>query len=207
MNYRLSLALPLAIAALLAASCSSVPTTPLRNNVAIKKAAYLSPAEGVLVYGSAAQAKSMFNALSSRSIDNLEMIQLNPSQKPMIITPARSGNVFFTEPLPLGSSVRFFYFSISLGRSTTLYERGVQGSGPTDRKLDKPGLCYLGSLLYCDKSYKDNQSALGSGWADSADLYPYGDEKEIDALKRLLPKFRGTGWEPIISARIEELKK
>lgn len=207
MKYRLAFALPLAIAALLVVSCSSVPTTPLRNNVAIKKATYLGPSESVLVYGSAAQATSLFNALSSKSIDDLEMIQLNPEQKPMIITPARSGDVFFTEPLPVGSSVRIFYFVTVQGRVTTFYERGVQGSGPTDRKLDKAGLCYLGSLLYCTKDYKDKKSILGSGYGDDSDLYPYGDAKEIDALKRLLPKFRGTDWEPVISARIEELKK
>lgn len=207
MKSHLTLALLAAAAVMLGASCSTVPTTPLRNNVATKKAAYGSPEDSVLVYGDAAQVTSVFNALASKSIDNLEMIQMNPAKPPMIITPARAGRVFFTEPLPLGSSVRFFYFSITQGRTTTFYERGLQGSGPTDRRLDKPGLCYMGSLLYCDKSYKDNKSALGSGYGDDADLYPYGDYKEIDALKEILPKFRGTAWEGVIAARIEELKK
>ena len=39
------------------------------------------------------------------------------------------------------------------------------------------------------------------------DLYPVGDQKEIDTLKAIRPKFEKTDWEPIIAARIEELKK
>jgi hypothetical protein len=173
--------------------------------VAIKRTAYGSPSDSVLIYGSATQVRTIFGA---GPIDNLEMVQLNPAQKPMIITPARSGPVFFTEPLPVGSSVRFFYFSIKQGRTITFYERGVQGQGPTDRRLAKPGLLYLGALIYCDKQYlEDKKFSFRALDESTLDLYPAGDGKEIDALKSLLPKFRGTDWEPVIAARIEELKK
>jgi hypothetical protein len=189
----------------LGVSCATAPTIPLRDNVAIKRTAYGSPSDSVLVYGSATQVKTIFGA---GPIDNLEMVQLNPAQKPMIITPARSGPVFFTEPLPLGSSLRFFYFSIKQGRTITFYERGVQGQGPTDRRLAKPGLLYLGALIYCDKQYLvDKKFSFRALDESTMDLYPTGDGKEIDALKSLLPKFRGTDWEPVITARIEELKK
>ena len=207
MKLRSRFAWPLAAlaAAVLGLSCATAPTIPLRDNVAIKKTAYGSPADSVLVYGSASQVRTIFGA---GPIDNLEMIQLNPAQRPMIITPARSGPVFFTEPLPVGSSVRFFYFSIKQGRTITFYERGAQGQGPTDRKLAKPGLLYLGSLVYCDKRYFDDRKLSLRAFDEStADLYPAGDVKEIDALKSFLPKFKGTDWEPIIAARIEELKK
>jgi hypothetical protein len=197
-----------AATAALALSCATPPRIPLRDNVPVKKAAYGSPSDSVLVYGSALQAKSILTVLSaSRRIDNLEMIQLNPAQKPAIITPARDGSYFFTEPLPLGSSVRFFYFSITQGKTTTFYERGVQGRGPTDRKLSKPGLLYLGSLVLCDQGYINKETAFRSPDYSTMDLYPVGDGQEIDALKALLPKFKGTAWEPLITARIEELKK
>jgi hypothetical protein len=209
MKMRSTLAWLLAAAAtaMLALSCATPPRIPLRDNVPVKKATYGSPSDSVLVYGSASQVSFILNLLSSKGIDNLEMIQLNPSKKPMIITPARVDNYFFTEPLPVGSSVRFFFFSISQGRTTTFYERGIQGQGPTDRRLDKPGLYYMGSLLYCDQEYIEKKTVFGHSGYDTADLYPAGEGKEIDALKAILPKFAGTDWEPLITARIEELKK
>jgi hypothetical protein len=192
-------------AAALALSCAGGPMVPYRNDLAIKKSAYGSPSDCALVYGSAAQIKFL---LAPGPLNNLEMIQLNPEQQPMIITPARSGYTFFTEPLAVGSSIRIFYFSITQGRVTTFYHRGIQGSGPTDVKLAKPGLLYLGSLVYCDKKYLEDKKFSFRVWdGGTTDLYPAGEESETSALKALLPKFRGTDWEPLINARIEELKK
>jgi len=122
-------------AAALGVSCAGAPTIPLRDNVAVKRTAYGSPSDSVLVYGAATQVRTIFGA---GPVDNLEIIQLNPAQKPMIITPARSGPVFFTEPLPVGASIRFFYFSEKQGRTIYLYERGIQGQGPT-AGLRSPG--------------------------------------------------------------------
>jgi len=209
MKFGLKLARLLAAAAMtsLALSCASPPRVPLRDNVPVKKASYGSPSDSVLIYGSAMQIKTLATALNGRYINNLEMIQLNPAQKPMIITPARADNYFFTEPLPVGASVRFFYFSITQGRTTTFYERGIQGHGPTDLKLQKPGLYYMGSLLYCDQQYIETKTIFGKHDYDTTDFYPVGDDSEIGALKALLPKFRGTDWEPLITKRIEELKK
>jgi hypothetical protein len=163
-----------------------------------------TPDDSVLVYGSVG---TMMGAFLSGRIGNLEMIQLNPSQKPAIITPARDGTCFYTEPLPVGSSIRFFGFTIKQANTTTFYMRGVQGSGPTDVKLTKPGLYFMGSLVYCYKEYIEKMTKFGDrGWED-ADLYPVGDRQEIDILKTIQPKFNGTDWEPVIAARIEELKK
>jgi hypothetical protein len=203
---RLAWLIMAAATATLSLSCMTPPRMPLRDNVAVKRTAYGSPSDSVLVYGSAAQMKFLFGA---GLIENLEMIQLNPAQKPMIITPARNGYYFFTEPLPVGSSVRIFYFSIQQGRTITFYYRGLQGNGPADIKLQKPGLLYLGSLVYATKAYADKHSPEGvvKGYDSSTDLYPVGDQKEIDTLKAIRPKFEKTNWEPIIAARIEELKK
>lgn len=205
MHSRLAWLFVAAATAALSLSCMTPPRMPRRDNVEVKRTAYGSPSDSVLVYGSAAQMKFLFGA---GPIDNLEMIQLNPAQKPMIITPARLGYYFFTEPLPVGSSVRIFYLSIQQGRTITFYYRGLQGNGPADIKLQKPGLLYLGSLVYATKAYAEKHSQEEvKGYDSTMDLYPVGDQKEIDTLKAIRPKFEKTEWEPIIAARIEELKK
>ena len=99
MHSRLAWLFVAAATAALSLSCMTPPRMPRRDNVEVKRTAYGSPSDSVLVYGSAAQMKFLFGA---GPIDNLEMIQLNPAQKPMIITPARLGYYFFTEPLPRG---------------------------------------------------------------------------------------------------------
>lgn len=194
---------------ILALSCATPPRIPLRDNVAVKKSAYGSPSDSALVYGSISMQTNFFNLLSSKGVDNLEMIQLNPAQKPMIITPARRGNYFFLEPIHVGSSVKLFYYSYKEGRTIYLDELGIQGLGTMDRKLDKPGLLFMGSMLYCDKKYADTKMGLPPSDSKIAikDFFPVGEDKEIAILKEMRPTFEGTEWEPLIAARIEELKK
>jgi hypothetical protein len=198
-----------AATAVLAISCATPPRIPLRDNVAVKKAAYGSPSDSVLIYGSVSMKANIFNFLSTKSVDNLEMIQLNPAQKSMVITPARRGDNFFTEPIHVGSSVKLFYYSYKEGRTIYLNSLGIQGLGAMDRKLDKPGLLFLGSMLYCDKKFADTKMGLATSdsMMNFEDFFPVGDVKEVDILKELSPAFRGTEWEPLIAARIEELKK
>jgi len=192
--------------AFLAQSCATRPLTPLRNGSVVKQSDYGSPNDSVIVYGEAADSKGFLGM--SGYLTNIEMIQLNPSLKPAIITPADYHICFFTEPLPVGSSVRFLVYSIDRGRVTTVYERGLQGHSPTDCKLTKPGLLYLGSLVYCNKEYieKTTGAKIESGY-DYADLYPVGEEHELRCLQTMLHVYKGTSWEQVITARIKELQK
>jgi hypothetical protein len=187
--------------------CAGDPKTPMRNNVAVKKTAFGSPSDSVLLYGSAVQPKTLGTMLSSKKINNLEMIQLNPAKEPMLITPARIGDYFFTEPLPLGLSVRFYYFTIKDGLETVPVNVGIQGQGPTDKRLEKPGLLYLGSLVFCDKAYAEKKTLLGPLDINTMSLYPIGDDLEIDILSSMNKAFKDTEWEAVIAARIEELKQ
>lgn len=199
--------LAVAVFALTAMSCATGPARPLRNNVAVEKSAYLPPSEGVLVYGSAKIAASSVDFFGAPSVDNMEYIQLNPDCEPMIVTPGRSGSFFFTQPLPLGSNFKLFFFSSTQGRTTTFYNLGLQGKGGADFVLAKPGLLYLGSLRYCDKPFiEGNTNPFREPDYDTLNFYPVGDEKEIDVLKALLPFFKGTEWAPLIDARIKELE-
>ena len=189
----------------LALSCASTPNKPYLGSREVLKKNYGDPASTTLVYGSVKQISSVFNALGSKDIQSLEMIQLNQKGEPLAITPGRVGSTFYTQPVPVGSSLKIVFFKIQGGNSATLFYRGIQGKGPSDVRVEKPGLLYLGSLLFCSEQYaKTHKLNLAD---PDADLYPAGDEKEIRALKDMLPHFRGTAWEPIISARIKELAK
>jgi len=190
-------------------SCASQPTVPYNYNKPVAKKSFDDPSTGVLVYGSAGQIKSVLSFLAGEGpIENLQLVQLNPQKEPMIITPARIGSYFYTQPLPVGASLKFFYYTMRSGNTVELDYRGMQGKGPSDVRLDKPGLLYLGSLVYCDKGYMDTHTFMGRKVdPNEFDLYPAGTDKEIDILKAILPKFRKTAWETLIINRIEELKK
>jgi len=190
-------------------SCASQPNVPYNYNKPVAKMSFDDPSTSVLVYGSARQVKTFLTVFAGAGpINSLELVQLNPQKEPMIITPARDGAYFYTEPLPVGSSLKIFFYSMQLGNTITSYYRGIQGRGPSDVRLEKPGLLYLGSLVYCDKGYMDTHTVSGRTIdQNSLDLYPAGPDKEIDILKAILPKFRKTAWEALIINRIEELKK
>lgn len=199
-----------AVLAILAMSCASAPTVPYNYNKPVEKTSYADPSNSVLVYGSARGVDAGLATFltGSVSVVGLQLVQLNPKIAPMVITPARDGVYFFTQPLPVGSSLKFFLFSSSTSQSVVTYYRGVQGQGPADLRLTKPGLLYLGSLVLCDQAYaKTHKLNLFAADTGSMDLYPVGPDKEADALKALLPKYRATSWEPVILARIKELTK
>jgi len=189
----------------LALSCATAPSEPYLGSKEVNKKQYGDPESSTLIYGSVKQISSVFNALGSKDIQSLEMVQLNQKGEALAITPGREGSTFYTQPIPVGSSLKIVFFKIQGGNSTTLFYRGIQGKGPSDVRVEKPGLLYLGSLLFCSEQYaKTHKLNLAD---PDADLYPAGDDKEIRALRDMLPHFRGTAWEPIISARIKELAK
>lgn len=191
--------------ALAAISCQ---TGPLVYNKPVSSREYGDPSTSALVYGSACQAKNALNAIGTRTIDRMEMVQLNPRQKPMIIAPGTVKYSFYTAPVPVGSSLKIFYFETNVGRVTTMYYRGIQGKGPADIRVEKPGLVYLGSLEFVGKDRAQKDADDGPGATKVVfDLYPVGAQKEIDVLRDILPKFKRTAWEPLIVARIKELEK
>jgi len=186
-------------------SCASTPNKPYLGDREVNKKQYGDPENSTLVYGSVKQISSLLTALGSRDIQSLEMVQLNQKGEPLAITPGRVGSTFYTQPVPVGSSLKIVFFKIQSGNSATLFYRGIQGKGPSDVRVEKPGLLYLGSLLFCSEQYAKTHKLNLSD--PDADLYPAGNDKEIRALRDMLPHFRGTAWEPIISARIKELAK
>jgi hypothetical protein len=202
--------------AFLMLSCATSYKTPLVDKKPVKKEAYGSPKDSALVYGSLwmnFDSDSLLGLVGVRKsyyANALQMLQLNPAKPAMVITPARKDNFFFTAPLPVGSSIRIFYFYEETKRSFSTELVGLQGQSPADRRLDKPGLCYMGSLVYTDRDYAEKKFGVtNSGGYEykKEDFFNIGTDKEVDALKALLPKYRDTEWEPIIRDRIKELKK
>jgi hypothetical protein len=187
-----------------------------RDKNPVKKVAYGSPKDSVLVYGSLwtnSPADSLLGAVGARRnyyANGLQMLQLNPSKPPMVITPARYESTFYTYPLPLGSSIRIFYFYEATNTMRSENFLGLQGRSPADRRLEKPGLCYLGSLVYTDRGYAEKKFGIRDDEKyiyKEYDFFPIGDATELEALKAILPKYKKTEWEPLILDRIKELKK
>lgn len=205
---KLKISIVIFLLSLLMFSCSSLPSGPYIDKTRVKKNSYLSPQNSVVVFGSAEIARTALDVFGAPPVQNISYIQINPNSDPLIITPGRSGTFFFTHPLPIGSSLKLFYFSSTQGKSTNYYYLGVRGKGGADCRLTEPGLLYLGSLEYCDKPFLDgNKNVLRETDLTTLDFYPVGGKKEIDALKAILPYFSGTPWESVINERIKELGK
>ncbi len=189
-------------------SCTTIQESrPFLYNKEVVKKEYGDPSNTTLVFGSVSADVGIFGNILD-NIYRLTYIQLNPQKDAMVISPGRVGPTFFTQPLPLGLSLKLAYFYYKPNSQTIIYNyRGVQGKSPIDFRTEKPGLLYLGSFVYCTEEYAKTKKETFSFRYNNRDFYPVGTISELTSLKSILPYYKGTAWEPIILKRIEELSK
>jgi hypothetical protein len=200
---------PLAAAAALSLlslfSCASAPRRPLLDAKPVRPGSFGPPETHALVFGFVENRSGLLaRAFSGAAVNDLEMIQLNPALPAMLVTPARDRELFYTQPLPVGSALKLYLHSTGYSSGKTKWMNGVQWRRDTDALVAKPGLLYLGSLKESDMR-RDESGKLVP--ADTYMLRDVGDRKERDALRKLLAAYAGSAWEPVIKARIEELGK
>ena len=189
-------------------SCTTIKESkPFLYNKEVAKKQYGDPSNTTLVFGSVSGEVSTSGYMYD-DIYKLTYIQLNPQKDAMVISPGRVGTTFFTQPLPLGLSLKLAYFYYKPNYQTFIYNySGVQGKSPIDFCTEKPGLLYLGSFVYCTEEYAKTKKETFSFFYNNRNFYPVGTISELASLKSILPYYKGTAWEPIILKRIEELSK
>jgi len=90
---------------------------------------------------------------------------------------AKTKSLFFIQPLPRGSEIKIYGYRNAGAYNDTITYCGIQG---VDFVLTKPG------LMYYEKNDPEHKN-------------------EYESLKSMLPYFKGTDWEPVITERMEEL--
>ncbi len=172
---------------------------PLKNKKTLDKKKMDSPAESTLIFGhiyrGAFYGKAYF--------DQLEFTQINPEKEPQWIFPGTVGTMFYCTPVTPGSVLHLAEWGYSSGNT---FYYATLGIGKNDSSLDftakKPGLQYVGA-------YNHKGTKMGEGLM-AGYTYAFVEEEspdELDALAKLKPLLKGTSWEAVIDARIEELSK
>lgn len=188
----------------LEAGCAGAPAAPMADGKQIRKTDFGSPSNSVLVYGFVEEkSNALVRLFNGSSVDNLEIVQVNPNFPAMVVTPARDNELFYLQPLPVGAELKLIHYSKGSGRNYVSYLRGIQDRTAIDATLAAPGLMYLGSFERTDQTIGADGQPVSVDW----DLYPVGKRKELDALKLMAPVFAGTPWNAPIEARIKELQK
>lgn len=161
----------------------------------LKDADILGPDEGVLVYG-----------YKTAEIDYLEFAQMDQNKPPQnVIVVDTWGFIYFCKPLPVSSKYKLVtmvppdnkdYFSHQrIFGPPWAFTPGFSYSSIFDFDTQQqPGLQYAGNKLnFTNTNY----------------LNLYGSSAELKyqqwCLKGMLKVFAGTRWEPVITAKIEEL--
>ncbi|WP_318664347.1 hypothetical protein [Treponema sp.] len=113
---------------------------------------------------------------------DIELVQQNPKLGYKILRSIEDENKVSSytclPPVPVNSELAVLGYRYQGYRTIYIVEGSVQG---VDYVITKPGLFYMG-------------------------IKDFDNSMELEATKKILPLFTGTEWEPIIRARIEELK-
>jgi hypothetical protein len=151
-------------------SCSTLQETPSRSTG--------DTADHVIVFGSL----RVDSLLMDQPIDRVLIVQVDPAFPRAQIEPTVEGNMFFTEPLPVGP--RWRIASVFIG------DEELELS--FDFCPSQPGLLFLGSLEI--------------PWDDSrrAEVHRVSGPSERQLLQWLLDAWRGTAWEAPLRYRIRE---
>lgn len=108
---------------------------------------------------------------------------------------------FFRADVPEGT-YKFTSFGGHSGWKNTSYNYNFpdQGKGELDRRIDKPGLYYVGA-------YKYSKIDTGFFEAGKFDLLPIKEPSELELLERIMPYAHDAYWKNMIEKRIRELEK
>lgn len=178
----------------LAMSCSAIlpSTIPYQDNVKLDMKNMPSPEESTLLFGHIYRYFKYYDQF----FDEIYFAQVNPEHPAQWHTPGAYKTMYYLAPVKPGSRVRIIHWKIK-GGSTIYY--AYPGLGPSNHSLtftaEKPGLQYIGSHVFADNI--DYSQSFAED--DSHD--------ELEALTYLLPLVKGSSWESVVSARIEELSK
>ncbi len=201
--------LPLLLSMALSGCASLVENKPYISDSYTALSSSLNPSNSALIFGSFWQTKEKKKC--AYLFGQYTFLQINPQAGNFAFAPgivyssARDQFLFYTPPVPVGSSLRLIHFFANCGNINYSIDRGLQGRSAIDVKVTEPGLHWAGSLAYCRKDYSVTQKDSYS--LEGCDFYPYGPNTELEDLREIQQHFKNTPWEPIIEKRIEELSK
>jgi len=181
--------------ALTLAGCASVgPSRVSRDDIG-------DPAEQTLLFGYLGN----HGLIQKHALPLARFIQLEPTRPNALVTAVRpqgDSGIFYLPPLQTGSSLKLLEYTTKSGQTTTTWGQGISGKYPYDPRLAKPGLQYFGAFA---QAYRDVELESGEKSREWGILEIEDDGYELKALKALRTNFKGTAWEAIIDARIQEL--
>lgn len=190
--WRVGAAIALALA--LAGCASAGPARVTRDDIG-------DPAEETLLFGYLGN----HGLIKKHALQQARFIQLEPTRPNWIIMAVRpqgDNGIFYLPPLQAGSSLKLLDYTTRSGQTTTSWGQGISGKYPYDPRLAKPGLQYFGAFA---QGYHDVELESGEKSREWGILEIEDDGYELKALKALRSNFKGTAWEAIIDARIQEL--
>ncbi|PKL23164.1 MAG: hypothetical protein CVV47_15795 [Spirochaetae bacterium HGW-Spirochaetae-3] len=190
--WRVGAALALAIA--LGGCVSAGPSRVSRDEIG-------DPTDRTLMFGYLGN----HGLIVKHALQQARFIQLDPSQPNGLVTAVRpqgDSGIFYLPPVPAGSAWKLLDFTTKSGQTTTRWLQGISGKEPYDPKPAKPGLMYLGAFA---QTSRETEAEAGKSYKEWG-IFPVEDEGyELEALKAMRSNFKGTAWEAIIDARIQEL--
>lgn len=196
MKRKVFLMLGLAMVTLLALSCVSVGPTRLSRGDDLG-----DPSTHTLAFGYLGRHTS----LGRSALNYTRFIQLNPQHEAMFtyaVRPRGNNGLFYMAPMPVGSSWKFFSYSITSGNTITYYYNGLVGKSDWDPRMTRPGLMYIGA--YARQPVTVDEGTPAERIINI--LAPVEDEGfELQALRAMRPQFAKTAWADLIDRRIQEL--
>ena len=133
------------------------------------------PADHVIVFGSV-RLEGLNEPLALA-----RLVQVDPAFPETEVEPSLRGNMFYTDPLPVGSHWRII--SLSFGQEEL--------AASIDVCLDRPGLLFLGSLEIPGETSR------------SAGVRVLSVPSERELLLDLLDAWKGTAWERLLADRLQ----
>ncbi len=141
------------------------------------------PAVSFVVFGSLCVDGLLFDG----AVSDIILERTEPAAPALLVEPYRRGNLFFTDPLPVGGRWKVASFTTEAGTTVTVQS----GPSPLAFSAESPGLLFLGSY-----SVRDREALRPS------DVARRNVPREADLLRDLLDAYRGTAWEKPIMSRI-----
>lgn len=172
-----------------------------------------TPKNSVLVYGSCNTFKKGIFSIPAPEI--ARYIQIDTT-KPAQHLEYLGKNYFFFKPTVPGGKYRLCFQRIFMNRYRIEYfVNGIQGFGTHAYDFtvpSKPGIYYVGDYedlfsgdpRFICRTYK-NDAKIRETYGDEWKI-PELRESEQKAIEHALRYYKGTDWEPLLNARLEELK-
>ncbi|MEL3904287.1 MAG: hypothetical protein P1P63_04130 [Treponemataceae bacterium] len=180
-------------------ACAS--SNVLLNGQSISKKNFASPETHTLIfyYVEVNDFKARYDNFPGFFTETEVFAQMNPEKEPFFVIPLSfsASRAFVIQPIEPGSKMRLLCSSYTvetaLNVMTTYYHNthfGLPDSQTFVFTAKKPGLQYAGAYRRYEFEYE-----------------PIKNDYELLTLEGMADYFKDTEWEPLITARIEELKK